>query len=192
MDVKTLCLGMLSRGSATGYEIKKQCEKGPFAYFYAPVFGSIYPARNALLNDGQISVKEIGQNGKPSKKVYSISVSGRQALIGSLSEPPAPDRLRSGLLFILFFRQLLPAGGIDTLIGDRITWLRHRQAEMVFCRDMDMPAGSSFTLGYGLAVYEAVANYLENHSHKLVGASLRNEAASKNGIAKTEPEGTLS
>ncbi len=185
MDVKTLCLGMLSRGSATGYEIKKQCEKGPFAYFYAAVFGSIYPARNALLNDGQISVKEIGQNGKPPKKVYSISVSGRQT-------PPAPDRLRSDLLFIFFFGQFLPAGGIDILIGDRITWLRNRQAEMESFRDVDIPAGSSFTLGYGLAVYEAVANYLENHSHELVGASLRNEAASKNGIATTEPEGTLS
>ena len=75
MDVKTLCLGMLSRGSATGYEIKKQCEEGPFAYFYAAVFGSIYPALNALPKDGHNSVEEIGQNGKPSKKVYSISVS---------------------------------------------------------------------------------------------------------------------
>ena len=70
--------------------------------------------------------------------------------------------------------------------------MRNRQAEMKSCEDVEMPAGSAFTLGYGLAVYEAVANYLENHSHELVGASLRNEAASKNGIATTEPEGTLS
>ena len=30
MDVKTLCLGILNRGDATGYEIKKACEDGPF------------------------------------------------------------------------------------------------------------------------------------------------------------------
>ena len=192
LDVKTLCLGILSRVSATGYEIKKQCEEGPFAYFYAAGFGSIYPALNALLKDGQISVEEIGQNGKPSKKVYSISASGRQTLIASLSEPPAPDRLRSDFLFILFFGQFLPARDIDTLIGDRITWLRDRQAEMESCRDLEMPAGSAFTLGYGLAVYEAAATYLENHRHELVGASLQNEVRSENGIAITEPERALS
>ena len=50
MDVKTLCLGVLSRGEATGYEIKKQCEEGPLAFFYAAGFDSIYPALNALKN----------------------------------------------------------------------------------------------------------------------------------------------
>jgi len=56
MDVKTLCLGVLSRGTASGYEIKKQCEEGPFAHFYAAGFGSIYPALNALLNNRLISL----------------------------------------------------------------------------------------------------------------------------------------
>ena len=58
MDVKTLCLGVLSRGDASGYEIKKQCEEGPFAHFYAAGFGSIYPALNALWSEGLISVRE--------------------------------------------------------------------------------------------------------------------------------------
>ena len=191
MDVKKLCLGILSRGPATGYEIKKQCEEGPFAHFYAAGFGSIYPALNTLLKDGQISVEEVEQNGKPAKKVYSITASGRQTLITSLSEPPVPDRLRSDFLFILFFGQLLPARDIDTLIGDRITWLRDRLGEMEACRNSDMPAGSAFTLGYGLAVYEAAATYLENHRHELVGASLRNEIAPGNGIGDDEPEGVL-
>jgi len=39
MDVKTLCLGVLNRGEASGYEIKKQCEEGPFSHFYAAGFG---------------------------------------------------------------------------------------------------------------------------------------------------------
>ena len=110
MDVKTLCLGVLSRGSASGYEIKKQCEEGPFAHFYAAGFGSIYPALNALLRDGLISLEEVNQSGRPAKKIYSISGAGRQALTEAMREEPAPDRLRSDFLFIMFFGQMLPAG----------------------------------------------------------------------------------
>tara|TARA_R110000868_G_C10846685_1_gene760493 strand:- start:100 stop:681 length:582 start_codon:yes stop_codon:yes gene_type:complete len=175
MDVKTLCLGVLSRGDATGYEIKKQCEEGPFAYFYAAGFGSIYPALSALKGAGLISVQDIRQDGKPAKKVYSITPAGRLALIQALEEPPGPDRLRSDFLFTMFFGQLLPARDIDNLISARVEMLNHRLGEMEECRRPDMPGGEAFSLGYGMAIYRAAADYLENHRHELVGAALRNE-----------------
>lgn len=175
MDVKTLCLGVLSRGDATGYEIKKQCEEGPFAYFYAAGFGSIYPALNALKTDNLISVQEVVQESKPAKKVYSITAAGRHALLNALEKPPAPDRLRSDFLFIMFFGQLLPARDIDDLIGARVDMLQRRLADMEDCKQPDMPGGEAFSLGYGLAIYKAAVDYLENHRHELVGAALRNE-----------------
>jgi PadR family transcriptional regulator AphA len=175
MDVKTLCLGVLSRGAASGYEIKKQCEEGPFAHFYAAGFGSIYPALNALLNNRLISLEEVNQTGKPAKKIYSITPAGRQALTDEMLQEPAPDRLRSDFLFIMFFGQMLMARDIDALIEDRISLFRARLTEMYECRNETMPAGEKFALGYGIAVYEAGAEYLENHRHELVGAALRNE-----------------
>ena len=45
MDVRTLCLGVLSMGSASGYEIKKRLENG-FGHFYDASFGSIYPGQS--------------------------------------------------------------------------------------------------------------------------------------------------
>ncbi|MGB0630951.1 MAG: PadR family transcriptional regulator [Alphaproteobacteria bacterium] len=175
MDVKTLCLGVLSRGAASGYEIKKQCEEGPFAHFYAAGFGSIYPALNSLLNDRLISLEEVSQTGRPAKKIYSITASGRQALTDEMLQEPAPDRLRSDFLFIMFFGQMLSARDIDTLIENRITLFRQRLAEMYQCREEPMPEGEKFALGYGIAIYEAGAEYLDNHQHELVGAALRNE-----------------
>lgn len=183
MDVKTLCLGVLSRGDATGYEIKKQCEEGPFAYFYAAGFGSIYPALSALKTDDLISVQGIVQDGKPAKKVYSITAAGRHALIQALEEPPAPDRLRSDFLFIMFFGQLLPAREIDGLIAERVEMLKRRLGEMEECRQPDMPGGEAFSLGYGMAIYKAAADYLENHRHELVGAALRHEVGAGNDDA---------
>ena len=175
MDVKTLCLGVLSRGDATGYEIKKQCEEGPFGYFYAAGFGSIYPALNALKNDKLITVKQIAQSSKPAKKMYSLTAEGRLAFVRALRKPPAPDRLRSDFLFTMFFGQLLPAKEIDRLISDRLDMLHGCLAEMEKCRTHDMPGGEAFSLGYGMAVYRAAADYLDSHRHELVGAALRNE-----------------
>lgn len=187
MDVKTLCLGVLSRGSATGYEIKKQCEEGPFAYFYAAGFGSIYPALSALKGESLISVEDVVQDGKPAKKVYSITPAGRQALVEALEQQPAPDRLRSDFLFIMFFGQFLPARDIDNLIAGRVAMLHRRLGEMEECRKPDMPGGEAFSLGYGMAIYQAAAEYLENHRHELVGAALRNEVGSSRGASSTAP-----
>tara|TARA_R110002110_G_scaffold134814_1_gene318432 strand:+ start:3205 stop:3825 length:621 start_codon:yes stop_codon:yes gene_type:complete len=175
MDVKTLCLGILSRGEATGYEIKKQCEEGPFSYFYAAGFGSIYPALNALKNESLISVREVLQDGKPAKKVYSITADGRHAFLRALEESPAPDRLRSDFLFMMFFGQLLPARDVDRLIAQRVDMLHQRLSEMEECRNADMPGGEAFSLGYAMTVYKAAADYLDSHRHELVGAALRNE-----------------
>ena len=46
MDTRSICLGVLSMGEATGYEIKKLFEDGPFSHFYDAGYGSIYPALN--------------------------------------------------------------------------------------------------------------------------------------------------
>lgn len=175
MDVKTLCLGVLSRGEATGYEIKKICEDGPFAHFYAAGFGSIYPALNALSDEGLISMREVLQDGRPAKKVYALTAAGRLALTAALSEPPAPDRLRSDFLFMTFFGELMPARDVDRLIENRIALLRGKLADMRTCAEEVASGGPAFTLGYGIAVYEAAADYLETHRHELVAASLRNE-----------------
>ena len=187
MDVKTLCLGVLSRGKATGYEIKKQCEEGPFAYFYAAGFGSIYPALSSLKSANLISVEDVQQDGKPAKKVYSITPAGRHALIQALEQPPGPDRLRSDFLFIMFFGQLLSAGNVDNLISGRVEMLHRRLAEMEECRQPDMPGGEAFSLGYGMAIYQAAADYLENHRHELVGAALRNEVGSSHSASPAPP-----
>jgi len=55
MDVKTLCLGVLSLGDASGYEIRKMFEEGPFAHFHHASFGSIYPALSPLLDAEQVT-----------------------------------------------------------------------------------------------------------------------------------------
>ena len=51
MDVKTVCLGMLTDGPASGYDLKKQFESS-FGHFFAAGYGSIYPALSSLAANG--------------------------------------------------------------------------------------------------------------------------------------------
>lgn len=168
MDVKTLCLGVLSRGEASGYEIKKAFEEGPFSHFHQASFGSIYPALNALSAEGLVQLRAQAQDKRPDKKIYSITPKGRNALVAALMVAPAPDVMRSDFLFILSFAQYLPPARVDRLIGERIAWYRAMLERMESCSCDARPAGADFVRGMGIAVYRAAADYLETHRAELV------------------------
>ena len=71
MDVRTICLGILTRGDATGYEIKNLFEDDGYQHFVEASFGSIYPALNRLTEEGLVSVRAEAQEKRPDRKVYS-------------------------------------------------------------------------------------------------------------------------
>jgi len=169
MDVKTLCLGVLSRADASGYEIKKAFEEGPFRHFHQASFGSIYPALNALSAEGLVEVRALAQDKRPDKKIYSLAPKGRNALLAALMTNPAPDAVRSDFLFILSFAQYLPPARVEQLINARIAWYREMLTRMEGCTSED-PAGARFVRGIGIAVYRAAADYLESHRDELLAA----------------------
>ena len=169
MDTRALCLGVLSHGPASGYEIKKAFEEGPFSHIHVTSFGAIYPALNTLLQDALVEVEEFAQDKRPDKKVYSLTAKGREALSRSLMQEPAPDKVRSDFLFILFYAQFLPAERLAELIDRRIGWYRESLRRMEECAAGDaQPAGASFVRGLGQAVYEAAADYLEDNRDALL------------------------
>ena len=95
MDIKTLCLGILSLGDATGYEIKKMVAEGSFSFFSEASYGSIYPALGKLMEEGLVTCRAMAQDKRPDKKVYSLTESGREELTISLRKDPDPDKNRS-------------------------------------------------------------------------------------------------
>lgn len=126
MDVRTLCLAALSRGGATGYEIKKMFETGPLANCQRASFGSIYPALARLVDDGLVMVEEREQNGRPDKRVHRLTDLGRTAFRDALSAAPEPETMKSDLLFMLLFASEMTPDHTASLIDDRIAELRGR------------------------------------------------------------------
>ncbi|WMS42318.1 PadR family transcriptional regulator [Acuticoccus sp. MNP-M23] len=117
--VSTLCLAILHRGDATGYEIKKESVDGDDSYFIDASYGSIYPALARLAAEGLVTLREETQSGRPSRKVYSITDTGRDALLRALSEPPGPDVFRSRFLLVAKFARELPANVVADAVAER-------------------------------------------------------------------------
>lgn len=181
MDVKTLCLGVLSKSEASGYEIRKQFEDGCFSYFQEAGFGSIYPALKKLTDDRLVTCEQQSQDARPDKKVYRITSKGRQALFDAVNEEPAGDKVRSDFMFIAFFAELIPPRDLDRLLGNRIAY--HRAVvEKLGSRAMQQTPGQQtpgqrFVLHMGLHIHKAALEYLENHRHELIGAQLQTNVA---------------
>ena len=168
MDVKTLCLGVLSRGDASGYEIKKACEEGPFSHFQDASFGSIYPALAKLSAEKLVDCYQMSQEKRPDKKVYSITESGRAALLDALVVPPSPDKVNSDFYFMTFFAQLVPVDFLRTILERRIACYEEIVARMLECDMSVRPAGERFTHGLGLAHYRAEMTYLKANLEELL------------------------
>lgn len=170
IDVKTMCLGVLLEGDTTGYEIQKLFKEGRYNHFLEASFGSIYPALNRLTEDGLVSCRAESQEGKPDKKVYSITQPGGQAFRAALSQSPAPDKFRSEFLFFMIFAELLEPKHLHQLVEEKIIETRERLAELATDDSFETP-GAEFARGYGQTVMQATLDYLEENQKKLKSVS---------------------
>ncbi|MSP51842.1 MAG: PadR family transcriptional regulator [Alphaproteobacteria bacterium] len=190
MDVKTLCLGILAHGDASGYEIKKLFEQ-KYSHFYEASFGSIYPALARLTEAGLVSFSQQAQSKRPDKKVYRITTAGRIAFLDDLGKMPGRDRIRSDFLATLLFGDLLSPGQVDKMIAIRVAEYHALIDAMAACNTKGLTPGHAFVNGFGLTVYRAMVAYLENNRHALVGQTLLgardHAAAAKSAQAQPLP-----
>ncbi len=173
MDAKTLCLAVLSQGDASGYEIRKAVEEGPFGHIQDIGYSSIYPALSRLLDDGLVSVTEYAQEGRPDKKVYRLTADGRMALLGALQEPTVPDKTRSDFLFRMLFADILPPSVVEQMIDSRLGDIESNieRMENRAAGGFDT-AGEAFLNGFAIAVQRAMAEYIDDNRYQLVGSAL--------------------
>ncbi|MBS28501.1 MAG: PadR family transcriptional regulator [Alphaproteobacteria bacterium] len=178
MDAKTMCLAVLSQGEASGYEIRKSVEDGPFGHIQDIGFSSIYPALSRLRDNSLVTVTELAQEGRPDKKLYRITSEGRLALLNALQEPTEADRTRSDFLFRMLFADILPPSAVEYMIDARLEEIQNNLSR-IEARSLDdfESAGDAFVNGFAAAVQKAMANYIEEHRYELVGAALVSQSA---------------
>jgi len=173
MDVKTVCLGILTEGPASGYDLKKQFES-TFGHFFAAGYGSIYPALSSLAEQGLVSCEEIPQDGKPDRKVYAITPAGHEFLREALRDPCPCHKVRSEFLATMFFAHLMPPEDVETILDNRLDDIARYQSmfrEFEAGQAPDWPEGKKFVLGFGKAIASAMEAYISENRHLLVSPS---------------------
>lgn len=167
MDVKTVCLGMLTDGEASGYDLKKAFESS-FAHCFAAGFGSIYPALATLSEQGLVSCQEVPQEGKPDRKVYQITDKGMQHLLQELENPAPSHKIRSEFLATMCFAHLMSPEQVQTVLDSRIEDVERNLRlidEFEHSCDEDWPAGVRFTLDFGRTMLRTMKEFVEQNRH---------------------------
>lgn len=169
MDVKTLCLGMLSFGEACGYELKQRFES-LFRHFYSAGFGSIYPALAELADSGMVTCRIVPQDGRPGRKVYRITESGRRQFLEALHTSQPRHKLRSEFLAMIYFSELMEPERLEALMEHRLEQLREAEAHIAEIQrgwDSETPVGARFVAGFGALLAKVAADYIETNRHML-------------------------
>ncbi|MGI9407895.1 MAG: PadR family transcriptional regulator [Hyphomicrobiaceae bacterium] len=162
MNSRTLCLGILKFGEATGYEINKMASEGRFSHFIEASYGSIYPALTRLTKEGLVTWREEQIPGNPPRKVYAITDDGITALTQALMEEPRWDVFKSEFLFLNLFEDLVPAQHMEAMRNTRITALDAELERLHEAADTCDHPGSQFAIGYGIALTSAAVEYLRD------------------------------
>lgn len=172
MNVRTLCLSILYEKDATGYEIRQMSVDDECAYFVEASFGSIYPALARLEDDGLLTSRTEQQDGKPAKKVYSITEAGRAAFVQELHEPLGDDVFRSPFLLFARHAHLLPRSLVEARVNEFLdrAIAKHNSIES-FLNKQDSTAADAWVINYGRSMMSVSENHLRAHMDELINLS---------------------
>ncbi len=103
MSLEFSLLGFLQYHPMTGYDLKKVLDESTQFFWHAEL-SQIYPELKRLEQKGWIASEALPQDGKPDKKVYTITPAGREQLHAWLSDPvDEVPPIKNQVLLKLFF-----------------------------------------------------------------------------------------
>ncbi|MFL5920218.1 MAG: PadR family transcriptional regulator [Gaiellaceae bacterium] len=104
--VTPVVLGLLALKPRSGYDIKAVVDRST-RFFWAASYGQIYPELRRLEDEGLVEGED-RPNGGRSRRVYSLTPAGRDALVEWLFGDTVTIELRDESLLRLFFADALP------------------------------------------------------------------------------------
>jgi DNA-binding PadR family transcriptional regulator len=106
VSLKYAILSLLAHDPLTGYELMKLFD-GSVGYFWHATHPQIYKELARLERAGQIAHRSVEQRGRPTKKIYSLSDSGRAELLEWLKVPASAQRVKDEMMLKTFCCGLL-------------------------------------------------------------------------------------
>lgn len=126
---KYAILGFLDLAPMSGYDIRKFASLS-LSHFWNEDYGHIYPALRVLEAEGLAEKATVSGLGKPDRKVYSITETGRGALRAWLALDPLRANFRHELLLKAFFASRLPAERFSAMLEEEAASCGRALAEL--------------------------------------------------------------
>jgi DNA-binding PadR family transcriptional regulator len=170
-------MALLTTGPAHGYDLKQRLEER-FGEALPPVnAGQIYTTLGRLERDGLVEGDRVAQEGRPNKRVYRLTETGRKEVAHWVAAPTAGTRLKDE-----FFTKLVVAS--STGIADPHSLIdQQRRAYMQALRDVEEAARNGDGNVAAQLLFEGAALHLE--------ADLKWLALCERRITKEESDGNL-
>lgn len=125
MSLSHAILGFIEFRPMTGYDLKKYFDQS-VSHFWSATKSHIYQALEKLEQDGFVESHIIPQEGKPNRREYQITETGRTELRRWLTSPLPLGQLREDWLIQMFFSHNCTNEEIATLVEARMTTIRER------------------------------------------------------------------
>ena len=113
-------LGLLTVREMSGYDLKLLADRSIKHFYWSPTKSQIYSELRRLESHALVTMREIIQEHRPDKRLYSITPAGREAIQQWLeSTDVKPDTYKSLFLLKVFLGHLLPQDTFMSLFEER-------------------------------------------------------------------------
>ena len=130
MSLRSAILGFLSLEPTSGYTLKQRFD-GSVGSFWSATQSQIYRELYGLEAEGLVRAATLPGEGKPDRKVYSLTPTGRAALTRWLDEPLEPLVLRHPMLLKFVFAAGVPPEALDATLARFAQDMRQTRSEYV-------------------------------------------------------------
>jgi len=128
IGINTLAYGLLSLLTVSpsyGYDLISKIK-----LFWPANHGQIYPLLAKLVDNGLVSYEQVQQCDKPDKKVYSLTESGKAALLDWIAKPTAAPALRDELALKTFCIRKTDPATARSLFAGRIGFYKQNLKDL--------------------------------------------------------------
>lgn len=177
--LREVILTVLAHRPMTGYEIARNFDQ-VLSHFWRASHQQIYRELARMNQDGYVAFRAVPQSGRPEKKLYSLTKTGRAALKKWVASPTAPQRPRNDLLVKVLAGLLVnkPALACEVARARRGVGAYLAQLRTIQRQCLAQPIESGYdqalylALRRGLLVVKAESDWLGEVAEFLAGSSL--------------------
>ncbi|MCW2939240.1 MAG: transcriptional regulator protein-like protein [Actinomycetia bacterium] len=117
--MRQMLLALLAKEPAHGYELKQAIEQTFGSAYPSPNIGQIYVTLGRLERDGLVASQDVAQTGRPNKRVYELTATGRETLTDWIQQPSEGFRIRDDFFIKLALAPLTGSADRAALINQQ-------------------------------------------------------------------------